>query len=52
MSESEQEKEQSAKNQQIIEALRESFRAAECRLAHDVEPAIVFSPAAAPESVE
>ncbi len=52
MSESEEEKEQYAKNREIIEVLRESLRAAASRLTHDVEPAVVFAPAAIPESTE
>lgn len=45
MSESEEEKEQLARNRQIVEDLRENFRAVECRLTPEVEPAVVFFPA-------
>jgi len=52
MPEMKEENDAAARNRQIVEELRESFRAAEQRLTPTVEPAVVFSPASAREDAE
>lgn len=49
---SEREIESSAKNREIVEQLRESFRAATRGLTNDMEPAMVYSPAEIEERPE
>lgn len=53
MSDSAEEQEATARNRQIIEKLRESFQASElARLTHEIEPAMIFSPAPGQEEAE
>lgn len=52
MSEMNEEKDAAARNRQVMEELRESFRAAEQRLTPRVEPAVVFTPTSAREDAE
>lgn len=49
MPEKNEEKEPLAKDLRVIEELRETFRASERRLTHEVEPAAVFSLVPVPE---
>lgn len=53
MSDSAEEQEAFTKNHQVIEELREAFRASKLfQLTHEVEPATIFSPVPVQEKAE